>query len=864
MEERKRLSERDDNIGSPWYKWGPYLSERSWGSVREDYSQDGNAWDFFPFSEAHRRVYRWGEDGIAGWCDRYQVLAFALAFWNGKDPILKERLFGLNSYEGNHGEDVKEYYYYLDATPTHSYMKYLYKYPHGEFPYTLLKEQNRQKEVQAPEYELVDTGVFAENNYFDITIEYAKASSEDTAIRVTAINRGVKSACLHLIPHLWFRNQWRWSNPPLQEPVLSLGEGNEVCLVADDSNLTSPLDLKFDYHLGKRYLYGSQGGEILFTNNENESEMQKYRKDAFHRYLIQGEKEAVNPDQKGTKGCIHYFFPSIEPNQSVVVYLRLTDQPQASALDQVKGIIEQRRREADEFYQSIHPPKASQEECLIQRQALAGMLWTKQFYLFDVKSWLKGDSIHLPPQGREKIRNEHWQHLNSKRILSMPDKWEYPWFAAWDLAFHCLTLALVDIQFAKEQLWLLLFEQFQHPNGAIPAYEWNFSDLNPPVQAWAALKLYQMEKAQTGKEDRVFLENCFFKLMLNFSYWVNQVDSSGCNVFEGGFLGLDNIALMDRSVKVGDNVMLKQSDGTGWMAMFSLNLMRLALELAKDNPSYETIATKFFQHFVHIGHAMKTRDNKKYSLWDEQDGFFYDVLVYSDDHFAPFRVRSLVGLIPLYAIDIITKEELSQYPSFQENFVWFLKNRPTLTSECIVDKGDAYSLSLVNEQQLQRILQYLCNPQEFRSSFGIRSLSKYHESQPFIHEQTHVGYEPGVAVSKIKGGNSNWRGPIWLPTNYLLIESLKLFGSVFPQIRVGDLSIAEISDTIRKDLISLFKKNDQGKRPIFNAFPLAQDPHFQDLLLFHEYFHAETGEGLGACHQTGWTGLIANLIDQGR
>lgn len=840
MKERERLEETDPHIGSPWYKWGPYLAERAWGTVREDYSENGDAWSYFPFEQAHTKAYRWGEDGIAGWCDRYQVLAFAPAFWNGHDPILKERLYGLNGHEGNHGEDLKEYYYYLDGTPTHSYMKCLYKYPQAAFPYQLLKEKNGSLGVEAPEYELIDTGVFERNAYFDITVEYAKADAEDTCIRITAINRGERAAPLHLLGQLWFRNQWVWGEERQAKPSIRRGSG-ELCLVADDSAIPSPPSLGFDYHLGKRILYGSSGGETLFTNNETGS------KDAFHRCLIQEDGSSIC--EEGTKACLRYFF-EIAGGKSVVVYLRLTDRLLKNPLEGIERVFEERIREANQFYESVHPKSATKEEKMIQRQALAGMLWSKQFYYFDVEKWLKGDNPAFPPpESRYRMRNIHWQHLNSMRILSVPDKWEYPWFAAWDLAFHCLTYALVDIRFAKEQLWLLLFEQFQHPNGAIPAYEWNFSDLNPPVQAWVAYRLYVMD----GKKDRKFLESCFFKLMLNFSFWVNQVDSSGCNVFEGGFLGLDNVAIFERSESVLDNAVVKQSDGTGWMAMFSLNLMRIALELAKENRSYETIATKFFQHFVHIGYAMKTRHHKQYSLWDEEDGFFYDTLVYGDGHFSPLRVRSLVGLIPLFAVDRVEKSDLARTPEFREHLLWFMNNRSTLTAECVLEDDHSYFLSLVSQNQLVRILGYLSDPNEFLSPYGIRSLSKIHGEAPFNFKESQIRYEPGVSRMKIKGGNSNWRGPIWFPTNYLLIESLEKFGEFYPEIETLPKMISE-------RLLTLFKRDSSGQRPIYRRFAKADDPHFRELLQFFEYFDAETGEGLGASHQTGWTGLVANLI----
>ncbi len=873
-EEQLRLSDNRQSPVPKWYKWGPYLAERSWGTVREDYSVHGDAWDYFPFEQSHQKTYRWGEDGIAGWSDRYQVLAFAPAFWNGKDPILKERLFGLSANQGNHGEDVKECYYYLDATPTHSYTKYLYKYPQGEFPYENLRQGNAARGTGDPEYEITDTGIFAENRYFDIVIEYAKASPEDLCIRIEAFNRGNDPASLHIIPQLWFRNQWTWSENPLPKPrITNLDPSKEPCLVADDNQLLSPSNLFFNYHLGKRYLYGMQGGNPLFTNNETLDGSTPYGKGAFHEAIIH-HQSSTNPEKWGSKACLHYFFESIPAQGSTVLYLRFSDCPLEEPLKDVESIISKRREEADAFYQTIHPAKASDEEKMIQRRALAGMIWNKQFYLFDVNQWLKGDKIP-PPENHERIRNVHWRHLNSMRILSMPDKWEYPWFAAWDTAFHCLSLGLIDIEFAKEQIWLLLFDQFQHPNGAIPAYEWEFSDLNPPVQAWAAHRLYLMQKEQTGVEDLVFLEKCFLKLLLNFTFWVNKVDSSGCNVFEGGFLGLDNISLIDRSRESEKEGVLKQSDGTGWMAMFCLNLMRIALELAKSNSSYESMATKFFQHFVYIADAMKNLGNKQYSMWSEDDGFFYDVLLHKDGSFSRFHVRSLVGLIPLYAIEMITETELNQFPQMKKDFLWFLNNRKGLTKDCLsyILKNDQkiYILSLVNEHSLQKILHYVWDPKEFRSEFGLRSLSKFHEQNPFSYKNTQVRYEPGDSVERIKGGNSNWRGPIWFPTTYLLIQSLKKFSEVFGhtlQISVDNeqsILLEDIAPGFASRMISLFTADTTGVRPFLGPqFPFCNDPHFKDHILFYEFYHGDTGKGLGSSHQTGWSGIVANLIDEFR
>lgn len=859
--ERRRLADQGKGNVPVWYLWGPYVAERSWGTVREDYSADGDAWNYFPFEKSHQWVYRWGEDGIAGWCDRYQILVFSPAFWNGKDPILKERLFGLSSPQGNHGEDVKEYYYYLDATPTHSYMKYLYKYPQSKFPYQALIQANAGRTTAESEFELIDTGIFDQNKYFDIFIEYAKNAPEDIFIRIEAINRAAEAAPLHIIPQLFFRNQWSWGKEKLSQPRISNGSANEkyLCLIADDSALSSPSNLDFDYHLGLQYLYASEGGRPLFTNNENPSADQPFAKDAFHQAIIH-HQNSVNPREEGTKAGLHYFFESIPPGQSVVVYLRLVNKSCPHPLKEAEKIFVLRRKEADEFYESVHPPLAGPEERLIQRQALAGMLWTKQIYLFNVNTWLKGDNpdVPLPPE-RMKIRNTHWRHLNSMRILSMPDKWEYPWFAAWDTAFHCLSLGLVDIEFAKEQLWLLLFEQFQHPNGSIPAYEWEFSDLNPPVQAWAAYRLYKMSYEQTGKKDFNFLKKCYLKMLMNFAYWVNKIDSSGCNVFEGGFLGMDNITILDRSKFKGKEALLKQADGTGWMAMFCLNLMRIALELAQVDATYEFMATKFFQHFIYISYAMQKIDNKNYNLWSEHDGFFYDALVKGDGKFERLRVRSLVGLVPFFAVEMFEESELNRFPEFKKDFFWFLNNQRKLTEHHVTHIPDKklYVLSLPSQDQLNRVLEYLHNPDEFLSLFGIRSLSKIHEKRPYLYEGAQINYEPGDSMERMKGGNSNWRGPIWMPINYMLIESLKMYAYISPQEK-----IPQLVNEIALRLINLFKEDATGKRPYFGDFKLAHDPHFKDYLWFNEFFHAETGKGLGSLHQTGWTGLIANLIDE--
>lgn len=876
-EESHRLVEGKEDIIPRWQKWGPYVAERAWGTVREDYSASGDAWSYFPHELATSKTYRWGEDGIAGWCDRYQIMVLAPAFWNRQDPILKERLFGLNSYEGNHGEDVKECYYHLDATPTHSYMKYLYKYPQQEYPYQLLRDENRKRNTHEREFELIDTGIFNDSRYFDIFIEYAKQSAEDLCVRIEVHNRADVEAPLHLLMQLWFRNQWSWYEEPLPQPKITKGTNKHyVCLIADDREMLSPSNLSFDYHLGKRHLYGMPGGEFLFTNNETHfADREGYFKDGFHRAIINGEN-STNPDMIGTKAGLHYVFEKIPAKKSVKLLFRFTDQDLKNPLLEVEKIIDQRKLEADHFYASIHPPDASEDEKLVQRQALSGMVWSKQIYLYDVNIWLKGDNPkYLPPSSRFHLRNIHWRHLNSMRILLMPDKWEYPWFASWDHAFHCVTYALLDIEFAKEQLWLLLFDQFQHPNGQIPAYEWEFSELNPPVQAWTALRLFYMQKERHKKEDHEFLEKCFHKLLINFAWWVNKVDSSGNNVFEGGFLGLDNITVIDRSQKFQGGAVLQQSDGTGWMAMFCLNLMRIALELSKINRVYESLATKFFEHYVYIAHAMKKRGNQDYEMWSERDGFFYDVLTYPDGTFSKFRVRSLVGLIPLYATEILHEKEIIKFSEFYRNFQWFMKNRKDLVEACIIptikEGTKHYILSLMNSKQLESVLKYVWDPGEFRSEYGLRSLSRFHEKHPFVFKDKQLAYEPNESLHKVKGGNSNWRGPIWMPTTFLLIDSLlKLIEAFEEDIKIQvpqeePVKLKKMASFFADHAIAIFLKNPEGRRPFFGSdFAFNKNEHWENYLLFYEYYNPETGKGLGASHQTGWSALVANFIDEFR
>jgi hypothetical protein len=884
--EHARLAGHDGPL-TAWRRWGPYVAERSWGTVREDYSADGDAWRYFPHDLARSKAYRWGEDGLAGICDRYQLLVFALALWNERDPILKERLFGVVPSEGNHGEDVKEYYFYLDSTPTHSYMKWLYKYPQREYPYALLIEENRRRRGLGPEFELLDTGLFDDDRYFDVFVEYAKETPEDIAIRLTVWNRGPDEAPLHLLPHLWFRNTWAWSPRAGPEPKIAAGPAGHGyrSLLADDRSADPLRNLPFVYRLGERYLFVEGEPELLFTGNETHAERvygpsaksrTPHVKDAFHRQIVNGEP-AANPAGVGTKSCAHLRL-TVPARGSIRLRMRLTDQRMDDPLGSVDGIVERRKGDADAFYAAIHPARATADERMVQRQAFAGMLWSKQIYLFDVNLWLEGDNPGWPPPAtRLQIRNVHWRHLNSMRILSMPDKWEYPWFAAWDLAFHCAPLALVDAELAKEQLWLLLFEQFQHPSGQLPAYEWEFSDLNPPVQAWAVWRIYNMDRIRSGKADRLFLEKCFHKLLINFAWWVNKVDSSGNNVFEGGFLGLDNITVIDRSEKLPEGTVLEQSDATGWMAMFCLNLMRIALELAKENKAYEALATKFFEHYIYVGAAMKKMGGRHYQLWDEEDGFFYDVLSHPDGSFEKFRVRSLVGLIPLYAVERLEDDWIEPFREFRSNFRWFLENKPHIVQGVchpVRRNGqEVHICAIVDEAQMQGLLRRVLDPDEFMSAYGLRSLSRFHDSHPFRYGHREVRYEPAESDSKIKGGNSNWRGPVWFPTSFLMIESLRKLGTAFgPTFQVpsdgrdGPLcTLWEVAEDLANRMIQIFTRDERGRRPVHGArWKFQDDPHWRDLILFHEYFHGDTGEGLGASHQTGWTGLVASLIDEWR
>jgi hypothetical protein len=859
-----------------WKRWGPYLSERAWGTVREDYSVDGTAWESFPHDHARSRAYRWNEDGLAGISDRHQYICFAIALWNGRDLILKERLFGLTGNEGNHGEDVKEYYFYLDSTPTHSYMKYLYRYPQAEFPYRQLVEENRRRTKHDPEYELIDTGVFDQDRYFDVFVEYAKATPEDLLIRIQAINRGADRARLTLLPTLWFRNTWSWGLD-VRRPRMRSGSGSPgLCVV----------ELTHDYY-GRRWLYCEGAPPLLFTENETNTrrlygdpEGTRYVKDSFHDYIIHGDKEAVNPAKIGSKAAAHYEFV-VDPGSSKTVHLRFTNEenPDALARAVVDDLFAQRIKEADEFYRHLAPAHLSDDAKLVQRQAFAGLLWTKQFYHYDLVRWLKGDpSMPEPPRERLKGRNADWTHLYNADVLSMPDKWEYPWYAAWDLAFHCIPFALIDPTFAKEQLILMLREWYMHPNGQIPAYEWALGDVNPPVHAWAAWRVYKIEKKRKGIGDRLFLERVFHKLLLNFTWWVNRKDADGKNIFQGGFLGLDNIGVFDRSKPLPTGGRLEQADATSWMAMYCLNMLSIALELARENRAYEDVASKFFEHFVYICRAMNNIGGERIELWDKEDGFFYDVLHLPDGRTLPLKIRSLVGLIPLCAVETLNSELIDQLPRFKHRMQWFIENRPDFSShvETQSQNGEVRRfLSLVNRTRLKSVLRYMLDEREFLSPYGIRALSRYHLDHPYTFSvmgtEYRVAYEPAESTTALFGGNSNWRGPIWFPVNFLLIESLQKFHYFlgdeykveYPAGSGQMVSLDHVAAELSRRLVHIFLRGPDGRRPVFGGTKKFQeDPLWRDTILFYEYFHGENGAGIGASHQTGWTALVAKLIQQ--
>jgi hypothetical protein len=872
-EEEKRLAVKSSTFVHPWKKWGAYLSERSWGTVREDYSANGDAWNYLTHEMSRSVAYRWGEDGIAGFSDYFQSLAFCFAFWNGEDPILKERLFGLNPSEGNHGEDVKECYYYLDATPTQSYLKYLYKYPQKAFPYERLVEENKKRSSLDPEFELIDTGIFDEGEYFDIFIEYAKADLEDICMKVEVWNRGKKPAKLDVLPQLWFRNRWSWQEKLLPSPTISIQEEKKgiTALFADATHCLPPLRTSFAYENSSMYFYGKTPRQTLFTNNETHAEkvwkqgaksLSPYVKDAFHRYIIQ--KEDCVSKEKGSKACFHYDSLEIDPEKPAILLFRLSSKPLKDPLKDVEEIIARRKKEADLFYESVQPSQLSLQDKQIQRAALAGMIWSQQLYIYDVKTWLQGDNPIFPPAGgRGKIRNGKWSHLYGCDVISMPDKWEYPWFAAWDLSFQSLALSLVDPELAKFQLTVLLEHWFQHVNGQIPAYEWNFSDLNPPVQAWGFWKLYSQEKNKTGKGDRNFLLFGFLKLVQNFSWWVNKVDKFGNNCFEGGFLGLDNISVIDRSQPLPGGEVMEQSDATGWMGFYSLLMMRIALELAKEEPLYATLATNFLEQFIYISRTIHETRN----MWDEEDGFFYDVIVMPDKRIEPLKVRSFVGIIPFYSLISLEESELKAHPLFYERFIKFREYNQKDVDRCVLKTGSRVMFSLIDVEQMKKILARVFDSDEFLSDFGLRSVSKYHEKYPLHFDGSIVGYEPGESIEKIKGGNSNWRGPIWFPTNYLTLEAIKrLMECVGEDFVIEDLkgtsrTLKDCKCLLENNLIATFRKNEKGVRPVHGKASLYhQDPFWKDLILFYEHYHGDTGRGLGASHQTGWSGLVANIL----
>jgi hypothetical protein len=892
--EEKRLAE-DHARTANWKRWGPYLSERQWGTVREDYSADGSCWQYFTHDQARSRAYRWGEDGLLGISDRESRLCFALALWNGHDPILKERLFGLTGPEGNHGEDVKELYYYLDSTPTHSFMEAIYKYPQRAFPYALLVEENGRRGKLDPEFELSDTGVFEGNRYFDVRATYAKASEDDILIALTIANRGGDPAAIEVMPTLWFRNTWSWGRE---------GEGywpEPAITMAGDGTLRAEQATLGAFRLAAAPGPDGAPPEALFTGNETNTQRlygtpnaTPYVKDAFHEYVVAGRHEAINPDRRGTKAAVRYRL-TIAPGSEVVLRLRLfreapgagsgaaaggagrTGAPSAVQPAAFDAIVTERRRDADAFYAARIPAHLAAEEKRVARQAYAGLLWSKQFFHYVVRDWLEGDpALPPPPASRLTGRNAEWGHLFNRDVISMPDKWEYPWYAAWDLAFHMIPFARIDPQFAKEQLVLFLREWYMHPNGQIPAYEFAFGDVNPPVHAWACWRTYKMTGPRGGR-DRAFLSRVFQKLLINFTWWVNRKDLEGNNLFSGGFLGLDNIGVFDRSRPLPTGGHLEQADGTSWMAFYSATMMSIALELSRENPATEDMASKFFEHFVAIAEAMNTLGG--HGLWDEQDGFYYDQ-IHVDGRSEPLRVRSLVGLLPLIAVEVLEMEVIEKLPGFKKRLDWFLKNRRDLAGQIAYftsmdEQHDHRLLAIPSRERLLRVLRYMLDENEFLSPYGIRSVSRVHEKQPYVirfdHTEYRVDYTPGESDTGLFGGNSNWRGPIWFPVNYLLVEALERYhhfygDSLQIECPTGSgrmMNLDQVAGELRRRLASIFLPDRDGRRPCHGEDTrYAKDPHFRDLLLFHEYFHADTGRGVGASHQTGWTALAARLIQE--
>ena len=867
-----------------WNRWGPFVSERAWGTVREDYSANGEAWNYFPHDHARSRAYRWNEDGIAGICDRHQFLCFALAFWNGRDPYLKERLFGLTGPEGNHGEDVKEYYFYLDNTPTHSYMKYLYKYPQAKFPYDRLREENRRRGKRDAEFELVDTGIFDEGRYFDVIVEYTKNDPEDLLIRITVTNRGPDRAPIHVLPNLWFRNTWAWGRDD-RRPSMTMRKqaqqksGKVRSLVAHH------------WQLGDYELYCSAADELLFTENEtNTSRLYgvpsptPYCKDAFHAYVVDGNLGAVNPDATGTKAAALYL-RNVDAGETVTIDLRLASVRDGHSLKapfaDFASLVTQRRKEADEFYDVVLPAKLSADAKMVARQGFAGMLWSKQYYHYVVSDWLEGDPVGPPPPPeRFTGRNHDWTHVFIRDVISMPDKWEFPWFASWDLGFHCVSLAYIDPHFAKDQILLMLREWYMHPNGQIPAYEWDFNGVNPPVLSLAARYVFEIDRLHTGVADYAFIERVFQKMLLNFTWWVNRKDALGKNVFQGGFLGMDNIGVFDRD-KLPPGYLLGQADGTSWMAAFAKNMYSIALLLAEKNPIYEDVASKFWEHYIYIANSMNSLGDSSKSLWDEKDGFFYDHLISAHHDPIPIRARTMVGFVPIFGASTVPADTFDRYPDFLRRRQWFIEHRPDLVESVgamvVPGANENLILGLVRTDQLRRMLIYMLDESEFLSPYGVRSVSRYHKDHPLIlnldGQESRLDYEPGESITDLFGGNSNWRGPIWLPVNFLILLALKqyhlYYGDEFKvECPTGSgkmKNLDQVAEELAQRLGSVFLRDKNGNRAVFGSNAMFNtDPHWRDLIPFHEYFDGDTGRGCGASHQTGWTGLIAQiLIDSG-
>jgi hypothetical protein len=873
--EQRRLDDADHGQ-QPWRQWGAYMSERQWGTVREDYSPGGTAWDYLSHDQARSRAYRWGEDGLAGICDDHGQLCLALALWNERDPILKERLFGLTNSEGNHGEDVKECYWYLDAVPTHSYLKMLYKYPQREFPYSRLVDENRRRSKHEPEFELVDSGVFDDDRYFDVFVEYAKAQPCDVLMQITVINRGPEEARLRVLPQLWFRNIWSW-RPEFNKPGLSFVEPGTI---GDDH-----------YQLGRYHWYIDGNAELLFCENDTNPrrlfgmhDAPGYFKDAFHEYLIHNNHGAVNPERRGTKAGAHFAL-TIPAGGTATIRTRLLNRPLSPPFADFDTLLNQRRKEADDFYAHLQHNLHDADARSVQRQALAGLIWSEQFYHFDVARWLRGDELQPPPPpppGRKQSRNSHWQHLKCREIMSVPDKWEFDWFAAWDLAFHCVAMALVDPEFAKQQLILLGREWFMHPNGQLPAYEWAFGDVNPPVHAWAAWRVYQIDRRRRGHGDLKFLERVFHKLLLNFTWWVNRKDAQNRNVFDGGFLGLDNIAAFDRNAPLPTGVHISQADSTGWMAMYCLNLLRIALELAQHDLAYESIATKFFEHFLSIAEAMnhmgcRAADDGGISMWDDEEEWYCSIAEVPGGQ--PIRMKSfsMIGLIPLFAVETLEPHELQRLPEFTNRLLWVREHRKDLAQLVAEWKvpgvGERRLLAMMRGHRIKRVLARMLDETQFLSDYGVRSLSKWHESHPiveqFLGQELRLSYEPGESQGELFGGNSNWRGPVWFPVNYLLVESLQKFHHYYgddfkiecPTGSGKYLTLLEVAGELSRRLARIFLRDSKGRRPVYGTYEKLQtDPNFRDYVWFHEYFHGDSGRGLGASHQTGWTALVAKLL----